>query len=496
LAEARAAGDPDSLGELARTALAAGEEEAALPMVQAAAERLRSALLWQWTGLLQRSLDEHGAALRSFEMAAELAPGDPSIAHGQARVALEAGVPSLDLFERAIALSPGDGAVLLGRAAARHEMGETVRAVDELQTILNGSPQWIAGHQQLAQLRAMLGEHHRMGESLAAALERSPRDATLWDAVFNLHLRAEDYGGLEQALARARLGGMSVPAAPFYAAVCAAELDVSVRPSVLFEDAPPALSSALAVWRIRHLLRGGDIIGASELVERELAGEQAAGVWPYATLVWRLTKDARAAWLFGDPRLVHVADLTPQLPPLDPLAAQLRALHVARGPYPDQSVRGGTQTDGPLLSRVDPHIRALRIAIVAEVERYRAALPPPDRGHPLLSQRRDRRVRFAGSWSVRLGDAGHHAPHVHPQGWISSALYVALPELAEGDDPHAGWLAFGDAPTELNLSLAPVRMLRARPGQLVLFPSWMWHGTRPFGRGERLTVAFDVRAPI
>lgn len=28
--------------------------------------------------------------------------------------------------------------------------------------------------------------------------------------------------------------------------------------------------------------------------------------------------------------------------------------------------------------------------------------------------------------------------------------------------------------------------------RLVLFPSYMFHGTRPFGKGERLTVAFDV----
>jgi hypothetical protein len=111
-----------------------------------------------------------------------------------------------------------------------------------------------------------------------------------------------------------------------------------------------------------------------------------------------------------------------------------------------------------------------------------------------LRQRRDHRVRFAGSWSVRLRDSGYHANHVHPQGWISSALDVALPVPAAGDAPTAGWLKIGEAPRELRVDSPVVRLIEPKPSQLVLF-SWMWHGTVPFSAGERLTVAFDVRPP-
>ena len=45
------------------------------------------------------------------------------------------------------------------------------------------------------------------------------------------------------------------------------------------------------------------------------------------------------------------------------------------------------------------------------------------------------------------------------------------------------------------LDLPPIRLIEPRPGRLVLFPSTMWHGTRPFAQGERLTVAFDVARP-
>ena len=94
-----------------------------------------------------------------------------------------------------------------------------------------------------------------------------------------------------------------------------------------------------------------------------------------------------------------------------------------------------------------------------------------------------------------LRDDGYHSSHVHPQGWISSALYFALPSTGEDSDPHAGWLAMGEPPPGLPLRLSAIRHVEPKPAKLVLFPSWMWHGTVPFQTGERLTVAFDVAVP-
>src|SRR5437763_3387031 len=90
--------DEEALSNLARTALADNREEVAVPLLRSAAERRRSALMWQWTGLLERAIDEHERALDSFGRAAALGPNDKSIAHGRARVALEAGVPAEALF--------------------------------------------------------------------------------------------------------------------------------------------------------------------------------------------------------------------------------------------------------------------------------------------------------------------------------------------------------------------------------------------------------------
>ena len=484
--------DRRALELLASEAIKCGEEDIALPLIGAAVWAEPSARLWQWKALLERALDRHEDALRSFEAAAALAPADLGIAHGLARTALEAGLPAEKHFERALELAPRDAQVIAGLVAARLASGHGAEAERELAALVARSPGWIDGHVQLAQLRSMLGMTGRAAETIERALTGSPRSTELWLALFDLHIKSEAFGALDAAIAAARKQGIAENLLDRYAAVAAAELGRTGEADRLFSR---WTDGSERIWRIRHLLRSGRADDALPLIDAELAGERANQAWPYASLAWRLTNDARSQWLEGEGKLVQVFDLESSLPALDKLADCLRAIHVARGAFIDQSVRGGTQTDGPLFNRVAPEIRQLRAAVVEAVKQYVAGLPPIDQEHPLLGLPRDRPVRFAGSWSVRLRDAGYHVSHVHPQGWISSALYVALPEADGAAGPHAGWLALGAPPAGLVPSPPEARYVEPRPGRLVLFPSWMWHGTVPFGVGERLTVAFDVAPP-
>jgi hypothetical protein len=252
-------------------------------------------------------------------------------------------------------------------------------------------------------------------------------------------------------------------------------------------------AAKLPVWLIRHFLRTDRAEEALPVIDAELKGPRAADAWPYAAIAWRIMGDERWDWLNGG-QSVSVVDLLPKLPPIERLAGLLRTIHKSQGEHLDQSLRGGTQTDGPLFSRIEPEIRALRSAVVEAIEDYVARLPSPLVGHPLLGQRRDRRIRFAGSWSVRLRQKGYHVPHVHPQGWISSALYIAVPSDTDHDS-REGWLEIGRPRPELGVQVEPLAHVEPAPGRLVLFPSWMWHGTIPFPSGERMSVAFDAAPP-
>lgn len=488
--------DPAALADLAELALAESEEERALPLLERAVEKSPTARLWQWKGLLERSIDEHGRALDSFAEAARLDPADVSIAHGHARVAMEAGVDAQGLYERALALAPRSGPLIIGLAAARAAAGNGEVGAAELDAALERAPMWLYGHEQLAQIVATLGRADEATASLERAISRFPNAVPLWETLLNVQLRRGAYRSLKDIVDRAEAARVRSPEFAIYKGIHAAEFADETYPSALFDAAPAAAAVELGRWRIRHLLRLGVVDAALPIIDRELQRDQTVEMWAYASTAWRLAGDPRSEWLEGDPRLVSVADLTELLPPLDTVAATLRSLHVARGEYLDQSVRGGTQTDGPLLSRIDPVVQGLRKAITTAVEKHVAQLPPPDPNHPMLHHRRDRRVRFSGSWSVRLRSGGRHSNHLHPQGWISSALYIALPSREPGEADDAGWLTLGEPDAQLGLDLPPWRKIEPRLGQLVLFPSWMWHGTLPFAKGERLTVAFDVSPPI
>ena len=491
LATAAPTDDPELLAQLAQRALDEGEEEQALPLLERTVEKRPIARLWQWKGLLERALDRHQQALTSFAEAARLDPGDASIAHGHARIALEAGLDARQLYDRALELAPNEAALLVGRAAARAALGEGGRAVTELAQVLERAPAWTYGHEQLAQLLATEGRSAEATDSLERALLHFPQATPLWETLLNVEVRRGRYDAIMPTIARARAAGAHSSRFALYEGIHAAELEKEPDPEALFSPSAEALPE-LAIWRIRHLLRTGALSRAISLIDRQLRDNPNGDVWAYAATAWRMTQDPRLDWLEKDGGLVSAIDLSGRISSLSKLATTLRGLHVAKGEYLDQSVRGGTQTDGPLFSRADPTVQALRRAVVDAVETYVARLPAAEPDHPLLGPRRDRRVRFAGSWSVRLRGGGHHANHIHPQGWISSALYISLPvKSAE----QAGWLKLGEPDETLNLGVSPSQTVEPIEGRLVLFPSWLWHGTIAFQEGERLTVAFDVAMP-
>jgi tetratricopeptide (TPR) repeat protein len=178
------------------------------------------------------------------------------------------------------------------------------------------------------------------------------------------------------------------------------------------------------------------------------------------------------------------------------VATTLEALHHTHSHPIDQSVRGGTQTNGFLFRIADPLVKSLeqqiRVAVCEVLSTF-----PRDPGHPFWGRHvagtGASDVLFSGAWSVRLRTQGHHTNHVHPKGWISSALYISVPdEVAKGTD-EAGFIQFGAPEEKLGLNLAPVRTIRPVVGSLVLFPSYLWHGTIPFTSDQsRISVAFDI----
>ena len=173
------------------------------------------------------------------------------------------------------------------------------------------------------------------------------------------------------------------------------------------------------------------------------------------------------------------------------LASALHERHRFTNQPLDQTLRNGTQTSTSLLTDPDPVIRAVLKAFEAPIEEYRRTLTELT-DHPLARANRGT-SRFTGAWSVRLRRNGYHVNHFHPDGMLSSAYYVEVPAEAEDAALKSGWIKFGEPRYAIPGHTAE-RYVQPRPGRLVLFPSYMWHGTNPiYGEDPRLCIAFDMR---
>jgi tetratricopeptide (TPR) repeat protein len=215
------------------------------------------------------------------------------------------------------------------------------------------------------------------------------------------------------------------------------------------------------------------------------------------SLAYRLLGDDRDEILSGYERFIRVFDLEP---PDDSsnmagfnaeLNAYLDRLHPHNKEHIAQSLRGGSQTVEQVFGAGHNLIDRLQKRIDEAVSRYVADLER-DGDHPFLS-RKTKGFSYSGSWSSRLHDHGFHANHFHPEGWISSCYYVAVPEVVEDEQARQGWIKFGEPDFAMPLANPVRRAIQPVPGRLILFPSYMWHGTIPFhAASPRTTIAFDA----
>lgn len=246
----------------------------------------------------------------------------------------------------------------------------------------------------------------------------------------------------------------------------------------------------------RALLAAGDLEGARQAADSAVAEtpDHQMALALQAT-AWRLTGDQRYATMHDYDRLVGVYDLFDEskAEDRDYLEALRAALHRLHGftvhPF-SQSVRGGGQSalrlDGVHEGPIERLLDRFRTTLQQHIERLGC-------GDTAFDRRNSGAAELAGAWSVRLEAAGHHTNHVHPMGWISSAFYVSTPDESENAEAKPGWIKFGEPGIRTMPPLAPERYVQPKPGRLVLFPSYMWHGTVPFASNQqRLTVAFDA----
>ncbi|MET0330455.1 MAG: tetratricopeptide repeat protein [Dyella sp.] len=449
--------------------------------------------------LLQQHDDEACAAFRA---AIDKLPNNPTAQLGLATASGRLGRASDARDAAMTAIELGDHSTashyLLGRAL--FDLGDYPRAQQHLRSALELDPTHLDTHTALCELVWMsTGELSQASAALDETLRAHPQASTLRAMKAKLLATA---GQPEQALHEAEQALACHPNDP-QLRLTAINLALPVQPRealahalTLMQIAPhwPQAQSA----QLNACFASGDIEQAAVLAEQRLRQQPQDGhALAILAACWRAQGRTEYRQLYDYRHMIYASplDVPSGWSTLDGYLADLRQAlqqrHVNLSHPLEQTLRGGSQVALDFDQDSARVIRAFREAIDGPLRNYLGALGP---GDDPLRRRQTGGYRISGAWSVSLRSQGHHLNHFHGHGWISSACYIALPaDLANA--PPQGWLTFGQPAWQPGQTLPAEYYLRPVPGLLVLFPSWMWHGTLPFDSPQdqrRLTVAFDV----
>ena len=161
-------------------------------------------------------------------------------------------------------------------------------------------------------------------------------------------------------------------------------------------------------------------------------------------------------------------------------------------PSPQALINEGGQSAGNLFLLNDPAINKIKTIIESRITHYREKYQQSDAG---FISKWPPKTTLHG-WFIDLKKGGSLGSHMHKEGWLSGSLYLQ-PNKLEGTSE--GNIVFdldgGNYPTDDRDF--PSKELDIEEGDIVLFPSSIFHKTVPFNATERrVTLAFDVKPDL
>ena len=153
----------------------------------------------------------------------------------------------------------------------------------------------------------------------------------------------------------------------------------------------------------------------------------------------------------------------------------------------NQSGNGGFKSIGNLFEYSNSNIKTLKDIILREIDLYHDKFQNEE---CTFIEKWPVKKNITG-WHIVLKEDGYHNSHIHPDGWLSGVIYLkVVPTLNENEGAIKFDLAI---PDHQNLNL-PMKIYNPQIGDIVFFPSSLYHGTIPFSTDtERIIVSFDLK---
>ena len=455
-------------------------------------------------GMALQKLDALDAAIGDFEAALTRQTRDPELFHNYG-VALQAAArpeEAVLAFEQAVRISGGwpDSHASLG--AIYFQLGRRDEAFDACRKAVALDPFHQGAHECFKTLKWESGRQDQMHDTYRWVCRELPDNPMAHLQYGRCLVTDHWFAEAEPVLRRALdLAPDSAPALGQLGAALSAlgrhdeALDALARAHDLAPDDPEILENrgqallragrhgdAVAPLKGAHARnpRRSGVLGLLTIAMTEADDPDLARIVDFDTAVTQLFIDVPEG--YADLAAFNAA-----------LHAELEARHKALPPPINQTMRGGTQIPDNLFNGPTGTVALVKAEIVKSLRRFIAGLKR-DADHPFL-RFVNPDFRFTGAWSTILRGAGYDASHIHNEGWLSGVYYVKVPDLPdEVWKKGEGCLQIGAPPDAYVSARNRTRFtVRPEPGKLVLFPSYVWHGVRPFTREDtRHSIAFDV----
>jgi tetratricopeptide (TPR) repeat protein len=448
--------------------------------------------------------ERYAEAISAFEKALTLTQEDPSIYHnfGVLLQEMKAYPEAIKYYRSALLLDPSLPTLHGSLASALESLGESELAVQSYLFAIKLDPFYIAAHEALKKIRWAARDINLLHESYIYACKLRPNSASAYcnlaqslfdsghnDAAFDKVKKALDLDathsrsyGILAALYRVKKkydlaikahqkeiehGGDSynVPESFGLTLSLSGDFDEAVSQLLLAHKKNPRVSS---------------VLGNLTVAMNEIGDTTVANYVNYDTYVTT--------------RLIDVPDGFRDLDEFNnALHEELVVSHGDRPPPEGQTMRGGTQIPNHLFKGEKELTAVVKNQISLALRKYIETLTfDPD--HPFL-RFMNPNFRFTGAWSTILYGSGYDTSHVHNAGWLSGVYYLKIPDLPDSSWANGeGCIQFGEPPANL---VSPKnhahKLIRPREGTVVFFPSYYWHGVKPFKQdGIRHAISFDI----
>ena len=401
---------------------------------------------------------QHQQAAESYRTAIEIKP-DFAEAHNSLGVSLK----EMGNFEdaeasikKAVEIKPGFAGAHNNLATVLRRLSKLEDSVTSARTALRHNPRFAEAYYNLGLAVQLDGRYEAAVDAYQKALEIKP---DFPDAHSNIGHALQDLGRFAEAITHFEAAGSRIAKAR-------------------------ALECCFALGRVEDYHKRLD-----ELCRSDPTNIWAAGISTFAAHQW----DMENPYSFcKDPLdFITIKNVKSDLSPFESFSANLikeiESLRTVWEP-PENTTISGYHTAGNLFRMATPKVIALQKLLFHRIDEYRSHYA--DRTGSFISHWPKNYGLFG--WHIKILKDGYQESHNHPSGWLSGVIYLKMPANLDPDEGAITFTLHGRDYPILNEDIPNIRH-SPKEGDLVMFPSSLFHYTSPFhADAERHVVAFDL----